>query len=244
LFLLILSFYQNSLKTEIISITDDQGVLDIRGGKYDSVLLLNGALIQFTYLREIVSTWRYQIAKGLTGEWILSNKEYQSLVRAGALSNKPLSIQFQYLIQFLCRGRYRLELSHLEPHIAVHELSFETHGLPPDFEGYFDHDTYGGMKEVIETQAIFKEEIVIQYEQLITKGLEPIVILLQANGSENSFLIDGHHKITAYRRLGVPVKCLQVTKLDATKIRKSEGVDFIRMFSANAEFEKRYLTKV
>lgn len=214
-----------------------KGVLSIKGRKYGSALFLNGELIQFTFLREIGTLWRYQVAKRIKALDIIKEKNFSSLVRSGSLTSAPLSNQFNYIIQILETGKYLLELTSLDN-------SIESVEMYNDSGEYFNYDTYGGMVDIIETQVNFKESIIEEYIQLIQKGYEPIVILLKSKGSQNAFIIDGHHKFAAYGRLKKDARCFIISKVDSKKIKQSDGIEYIEKLSPpNKEYKNRFLER-
>ena len=70
-------------------------------------------------------------------------------------------------------------------------------------------------------------------------------LLLKVKGSENTFIIDGHHKFSAYGRLKKNAKCLMITKLHSEKINKEEGVEFIeKVKPENSEYKKQFINRL
>ena len=223
---------------EIVNIDNGNGVLEIKGGKYDSALFLNGELIQFTFLREIGSTWRYQIAKGIKNSDIIREKSFSNFVKYGFLTSEPLSNQFDYILNCLTDGKYQIELTEIDSDIGIVEID-------ENVDGYYSSDTYEGMIEIIETQYEFEEKIVEEYLELVEKGNKPITILLKSKDSENTFIVDGHHKFAAYGRLKKNAKCLIITKLDCETINKEEGISLIENTNIrNTEYKKRFLERI
>ena len=223
---------------EHVNIENGNGTLEIKGEKYDSALLLNGDLIQFTFLREIGSTWRYQIAKGIKESDLISEQKFSNFVKYGFLTSEALSSQFEFILSCLTDGKYEIELTEIHSDTGVVEIH-------ENIDDYYNSDVYGGMTEIIETQSEFNENVVDEYIELIKKGNEPILILLKVKGSENTFIIDGHHKFTAYGRLKKNAKCLIITKLNSKKINKEEGIEFIRKVKPeNSEYKKQFINRL
>ena len=223
---------------EIVNIENGNGTLEIKGGKYDSALFLNGDLIQFIFLREIGSTWRYQIAKGVKESDLISEQNFSNFVKYGFLTSKSLLSQFNFILSCLIVGKYELELTEIDSDTGMVEIN-------ENVDGYYSFDTYGGMTEIIETQSEFDEKVVDEYMELIKKGNEPILILLKVKDSENTFIIDGHHKFSAYGRLKKNAKCLMITKLDSKKINKEEGIEFIeKVKPENSEYKKQFINRL
>jgi len=201
-------------------------------------LIRGGELIQFTFLREIGSTWRYQIARGIKNSDIIGEQSFSNFVKYGFLTPELLSNQFEYILNCLTDGKYQIELTEIDSDIGIVEID-------ESVDGYYYSDTYGGMIEIIETQSEFDEKIVDEYQELIKKGNEPILILLKSKDSENIFIIDGHHKFAAYGRLKKNAKCLMITKLDCELIDKEEGISLIeKTKSRNIEYKNRFLERI
>ena len=153
---------------EEISIERSGGPIELLGGKHESALLLNGELIQFTFLREVGSTWRYQIAKNLAENDIIEDVRFQNFVKYGFLQSDSLESQFSYITNKLATGHYRLEIKHIDTGIELIEPCLN----PLNFiskSNYFQFDTYGGIVEVIGTQQHIEESIIEEYIELIKK---------------------------------------------------------------------------
>ena len=225
------------MKPEIINITSREGPLEIIGGRYDSALLLNGELIQFTYLREIGSTWRYQVARGIRENEFIGEKKFRNFVKYGYLNNDTLSDQFSYILKLLSAGKYQIEITALKQEIGSLDIKEE-------FDDHYCFDSYGGMEEVLETQSAYNEAIIQSYVGLINQGQEPIVILLKTHRSQNTFLIDGHHKFAAYKRLKESARCLLITKLNSQKIDKTKGLGYLEKYNSNTEYRNRFLDRI
>jgi hypothetical protein len=158
---------------EKVIIETDNGILEIIGGKYDSALFLKGQMIQFTFLREIGSTWRYQIAKSISEANIFEDRAFSNFVKFGYLSLDPLSIQFDYIINKLGRGKYEIELITLQKDIYLTEFYDNTNE-------YAHNDTYGGSDTLIETQSEYDEQTINEFINLISKGNKPVMVLLSS----------------------------------------------------------------
>jgi len=60
--------------------------------------------------------------------------------------------------------------------------------------------------------------IVEKYKNNIQKGARPICVLLKLKDSWSIFVLDGHHKLTAYSQLKINPQVLVISKLDNHKI--------------------------
>lgn len=100
-------------------------------------------------------------------------------------------------------------------------------------------------------RSALKEEYIKLYQQMITNGDRPRILMLGMyqrgipetvkRGAKNmhsfmaGFVLDGHHKVAAYRRAGVPAKFLTIVSMKASKyfLLKEEGSN------SQARFESR-----
>lgn len=214
-------------------ISSTNGPLEIKGDERDTALLLNGELMQFTYLREIGSTERYQVARGIQEADLIAENRFRNFVKYGFLNHDALSIQFSDLLQLLAQGQYQLEITLLDKDIP----SFDTE---PEVEDYYCFNSYGGLVDIIETQAGFDKGIVQSYRELIKTGHQPLVVLLKTSRSHDTFVIDGHHKLRAYRSLKRDIKCLLITRLNSPEIDTKEALEYLKLGKCNTEYRNWY----
>ncbi|WP_190922598.1 hypothetical protein [Hymenobacter armeniacus] len=130
--------------TEDITIERPGGPIQLLGGKHASALLLNGKLIQFTFLREVGSTWRYQIAKNITETDIIAENQFRNFVKYGFLQAESIQSQFAYIINKLAIGKYRVAIEYIDAGIELLEPCLTSQNFTPKSD-YFHFDTYGAL---------------------------------------------------------------------------------------------------
>lgn len=222
---------------EIIHIENPKGVLRLKGDNDDSVLYLDNIPIQFTWIREIGSTWRYQIAKSIRESDLIKDSRFRQFVRFGYLTSDSISQQFDYIIKILYSGKYELALDYLSQDLGLIENTTES-------DDYYSFDTYGGLDDIIETQSVYDEEIINEYRINIEKGAEPIMVVFTSNESKNKFILDGHHKYIAYSRLKKKPRALIIRQLKTDAIDKEEAEKVFRVSKCkNKDYKVRYLNK-
>lgn len=222
---------------ETVHIENPNGILRLKGDKYDSILYLNDIPIQFTWIREIGSTWRYQIAKSINESDLIKDESFRHFVKFGCLSTDTFAQQFDYILKMLSSGKYELSIDYLSQDLELVVSDSES-------KDYYSFDTYGGLEDIIETQSEYYEELINDYIKLIQKGTEPIIIVLTSIGSENKFILDGHHKYLAYSRLKKNPRIFTITQLDSDKIDNDEAMSIFDISNCkNQDYKKRYLDK-
>jgi hypothetical protein len=223
--------------TEKVNIENPNGVIRLKSDKFDSILYLNGIPIQFTWIREIGSTWRYQIAKSIEESDLILDNKFRQFVKYGYLSSDSLIRQFDYIIKTLSSGEYELKIDDLSYDLELVENVNETNE-------YFTYDSYGGLDDIIETQSGYNEVIINEYINIIRNGAEPIMVVLTTKNSDNRFIIDGHHKFIAYSRLKKNPRALIITKLNSDLIDKEEALNVFKVSNCkNRDYKNRYLNK-
>ena len=219
---------------ERIHISPPGGPIDILGQKTDSSLLIDEVPYQFTFLREIGSTWRYQIAKSINELDLLEDRSFSNKMKYGFVEDGSLSDSFKYILDLLAPGEYELELTTIDHEIELLEI-WDDNG------SYNQTDTYGGMVEIIATQSYFDEQVINEYEGLINEGNAPVMVLFTADTIDDNYLIDGHHKFVAWSRLKKDARALQITRIKPAKIKKNLGLQLMdQCGQINKEYLKRY----
>lgn len=202
---------------ETIHIENPEGLLRLKGDENDSILYLNKIPIQFTWIREIGSTWRYQISKSIEESDLIKDYKFRQFVRFGYLTSCSISQQFDYLIKLLYSSEYELTIDYLSKDIGLIEGTAES-------DGYYSFDTYGGLDDIIETQSAYDENTINEYIESIGKGIEPIMVVLTSTDSKNKFILDGHHKFIAYSRMQKNPRALIIKQLNTELIEKEEHI--------------------
>ncbi|MFC3493271.1 hypothetical protein [Glycomyces rhizosphaerae] len=73
---------------------------------------------------------------------------------------------------------------------------------------------------------------IYEYCQMIKRGDRPLVLTLRASPPEDeddavAFVVDGHHKLEAYRRTGVAPHCLDIAALDGDRVCDARDLETV-----------------
>ena len=208
--------------TESINIYNGNGKIKIKGNATEAHLFINQKPQIGTFLTEIGTTWRYLIGTEITCGLLQENYEYEDLVCNGKVdANLSLHEQFNFILKLLSNGNYQLDFC---------KFPFNVNFLPANSlknsRPYYD--TYGGLVDIIETQTFIDRNIIEKYKSKIINGQEPIPILLTIQNSTSVFILDGHHKINAYRELKKNPKALIISKIGNKDFDLNEGVTIMK----------------
>jgi hypothetical protein len=182
------------------------GVLEIIGNPLESILFMRGIPIQYSWYAERGTTMRYHLVKGIEkGALHLTSRMDDSLKR-GIKSESDFMTISDYFNQLFLFGTY--EYGCYE--VGSNGASFV---LFPESNGYSGFESYGGMLEYTATQSSICDDIVDNYKEQILRGSRPIVVLLHVENSWMFYVIDGHHKLSAYRKANIEAHAMIITKI-------------------------------
>jgi hypothetical protein len=217
---------------KIVEIQGENGVLEVVGNPQETILYLREKPIQYSWLAEIGSTWRYHIAQGLAQQAIPLHKGMEEQLRRGINNEGEFLGVSEYFNQFLKQGTYEYGYYELTEHLDY--IPF------PETEVYQSFDYYGGLINFASTQNFINRTLVKQYKEHIVKGSRPVVILLQIENSWIFHVLDGHHKFYAYQEAKIKPYAIIITKFDKEYRSVEEALALARqMGCTNLEYLTR-----
>jgi len=154
-------------------------------------------------MRELGSTQRYQIARGLNSKIVYVNGGIEYLLKTGISNEGDFLAVTEYFNQYLKYGNY--EYGFYEMCTGMYWVDI------PSNERFESFDYYGGMIHLSPTQNSIDYELVEKYKQEILKGVKPTMVLIHVLNSWMFYILDGHHKFHAYRNAGVAPQAIIIT---------------------------------
>lgn len=202
------------LRTEYVMVNTD-GPLDVRGDDFDTALFVAGQPAAYFW-----SDFNGSIGQNLVRSSATNPHEAVQRFRdsvAGARTAESIVDSFPELLSILAAGEYKLELEEMSPDTYVVDFGSDMTNF------------YAGFGALLATQprTSLHEETVRDYDRRLADGDRPVVVTLTGGSSWADFVIDGHHKLQAYRRSGVPIRRLAIIKLNPQPVQLAEVVDLI-----------------
>lgn len=208
------------------------GVIAIEGNAQESILYLRDKPIQYSWLAEIGSTWRYHIAQGLNKQSVTLNREIERILKTGIQNEGDFLGITEYFINFLKYGKY--EFGYFE---LFEDLSWVE--IPKD-ENYNSFDYYGGSFDISPTQNKIDNQLVEVYKENILKGSKPSMIIIHVENSHMFYILDGHHKFKAYKQANKKPHAILITKIGNKDRSAKESIDLAKSMSCtNKDYLKR-----
>jgi len=136
---------------------------------------------------------------------------------------ETLEHHFSDVLCLLTPGCYFLNLEEIGSDAYVVDLMAEQQS-DLEFESF-----YPGFGAMIATQPIkeLSSKRVRGLVERIQGGARPVVITLCAEGAWGEFIIDGHHKISAYRQANVPAMRLNIVRRNSRRLSIEDILNFI-----------------
>lgn len=193
--------------TEAITRTDGLSFFDIRGDGFDTMLFVNGQPIGMNWYDCGGSIAQYLVRAGVANRNAkLAHLRY--LVAGNLLVNQPLSTQLWDLLELFAPGDYSLTFIPCCPDSAHHDFS-----KAQEFSQHYDWFYPFGRDFVFTrpSESLSEDQIAFHAQQ-IANGLRPIAITANVADGQCDYVIDGHHKLVAYRRANVDPAIINICR--------------------------------
>jgi uncharacterized protein (TIGR02996 family) len=210
------------VRLDLRLLREGRGLIDVRGGQEDTVLLVEGKPVALNWDDCRGSVGQYLVFTGHTGRGDYM-RQLAELVAGEVDESRPLADQIEPLLTLFAAGTYSVIYT---PSSAVESwATFEYSNLSSanrELVEYYPAE----QRILICTQAreSLNEERVAYYRKLIRAKQRPIVLTTSAEGTWCEFVIDGHHKLEAYVRQRVKPNILSIERWQAPAITLEEGL--------------------
>lgn len=219
-------------RIELFELADGLSFIDVRGGADGSLLLVDGKPISLHWCDCEGSVAQYLVRAGSTD---CENKlrMIRHVLDGNINSGQPISAQILPFLELFVPGLYKLQQQQCYEGWACVEFdsswdSATSHG------GFYPFDS-----TLIFTQSVdsLNQERVDHYALAITNGARPIALTATSNTAWCDFVLDGHHKLQAYKLVNVRPEIISVSRLNAPALASDT---FTCWFDANHPLADHY----
>jgi hypothetical protein len=206
--------------SETCHLSQSKGILHLKGNSNQSVLYVKKQARAITFYVYGNTIWQYYAGREIHEELLPNFYQYEEIVNQGKIDlQQPLAMQFEPVLALLTNGYY--ELQYKEWHTIKIFSTFSRKATT------CDTDFYPFGNEILATQTHLDKFTVENYKTQIRSGKRPITVLLHHKEADHYFIIDGHHKLHAYKELEIKPFILLISKLDCKDISKQESIDIL-----------------
>jgi uncharacterized protein (TIGR02996 family) len=213
------------IRQELVFLDEGKGLLEVRGGQEETVLLVEGKPVALNWDDCCGSIGQYLVFTGHTcgSEYV---RQLRGFVAGKVDEGRSLAEQIAPLLALFVPGTYCLIYapSAVVESIGVHQYSYQS-SANQELLGYYPFEECNLV--CTQTRETLNEERVAFYREQIRARQRPIVLTTSAEGAWCEFVIDGHHKLEAYTRQGVNPAILSIVLWEAPAISLEEGIRFL-----------------
>ena len=205
------------LRKEDVVIGAPGGPLDVHGDETEAALLVNEKITAFNWCT-YEGTVGQRLVRLTSQDCDVSLRAFFQSVETPVPPHQSLVAHFAEILALLAAGSYTLFLEEIPADAYVVEIEDE-----PE-EGMEQTGFYAGFGAMIATQPVARLSAAV-VERLTADmhgGARPVVLTLAAAGGWCEFIIDGHHKLSAYRRAGIPALRLHIMKRGSERLPLTE----------------------
>src|SRR5262245_42559113 len=209
----------NGTDSEEYLLEDGEGLIDVRGDNFDSGLLVGGAPVAFYWSDCEGSIAQYLVRSRDTTGLSERLRALRHVAGGGLDPHAPLAPQVRHLLALFPSGRYRL--SYL-PENPWDIIDYDTR-----FSYSADRDSFYPVNDVLITTRpsdTLRRERVEFFHQRIAAGERPVVFAAGVPDGYGAFVLDGHHKLQAYRQLQISPAVLLILKAAPDPIALADGL--------------------
>ncbi|NHQ88429.1 hypothetical protein HA050_20215 [Iodobacter sp. HSC-16F04] len=210
------------IRREAFTVTSMGGLLDVRGDDFEAALLVGGKIRVFQW-SDCRGSVGQNLVRKISTDKTRSELSFRKSVEVEVSGDYPLGVHFSEILNVLAIGEYALVLEEIPADAYVVDLTDKSEN------GLEVTSFYPGFGALIATQPLssLSAAHVNHLAQDIQNGARPTVITLCTDGAWGEFIIDGHHKLPAYRIAGIPVRRLNIVRLNNDRLPLAEILNFV-----------------
>ena len=212
----------NGAIPEEFVLEDGEGLIDIRGDGFDFGLLVGGEPVAFIWAD----------CHGSIGEYLIRSRDTSNLsgrlramrqVAGGELNPEtPLHVQIRPLLALFTNGRYQLVYQDEANGFQIRSYD-KRFSYARDGENFYPEPPLLVMTQPMD---LLRRDRIDFFRERIAAGIRPIVFAATLGRALDAFVLDGHHKLQAYRELEVLPAVLFIVKVTPDPIPLEDGVRF------------------
>lgn len=211
-------------RQDLVTVADGKGLIEVRG-QSEAVLLVEGKPVALNWYDLKGSVGQYLVFTGHTRGADYAH-QLRKFVDGAPDESRYLAEQIEPLLALFAPGTYSIEYTPSEAGEPVYtiECLSPAHAAQELFEYYPVRCRNLVCTQVSESLDAGRVEF---FRERIRAGFRPVVLITSAERTYGDFVIDGHHKLAAYRQERVQPAILSITREGAPEISLSEGLGWL-----------------
>jgi len=212
-------------RSELINVIDGTGRLQVRGTIWAFGLFVDDQPVaaNWDYGAGSIGQCFYRVADCSLEQ---SAAMARDAVRDASPPDRPLADRFWPLLNQLASGAYRLDYDEAGSGLDFEELKYTSDmATSGRFNEYVNYSPFD--RRLLPTQSTDTRDqpCLLDWAVAIESGQRPTVITTMIDGADSEFILDGHHKLDAYKLAGVQLRRLAIVPLTPPPIRSQDWPD-------------------
>lgn len=194
-------------RSEEFTIEDGSAFLDIQGSDFDQLLCGEGKPVALAWPDCAGSICQY-LARAGTPCPSPKLESLRHILDGNLQDDVPLYAQLYPFLELLAPDTYTITY-----YDAVEQYDLFT--FEESWDPARDHDNFypwGHSLVLTRPSDLLSRQRILHWGKAIAAGQRPIAITLSMQGSDCEFVVDGHHKLIAYRELEAHPALLRITR--------------------------------
>ncbi len=197
---------------EFVDLANANGIIDVRGDDFGSVLLVEGNAIALNWCDCAGSVAQYMARAGAM-DYEENLRALRYTLEGHLLDNVPLSSQLHSFLGLLVSGRYRLQY-----HSGVSDVEMIEYKANLDPTAHDHFYPFGSVLICTQPTDTLNQDRVAHYVKAIHSGQRPIAISAAVEKGWCDFVLDGHHKLQAYKATKIAPPLISICRVGAPRL--------------------------
>lgn len=199
-------------RSETVNLTDTYSLIDIQGNGFDSALLFRGKAIALNWSDCGGSVYQYLARAGVT-DYEESLRDLRYILDGNFNEDIPISSQIHSFLKLFVPGEYLLNYKQSYSEYDLIEFN-STWSPEKDSDGFYP---FGDVLVFTQPSDLLNPDRVNHFVESIRNGRRPIALTATVPGGWCEFVLDGHHKLQAYKITQVLPTLISICRVDAPK---------------------------
>ena len=209
------------------------GRIEVRGDDFDAVLLIDGQPILMHWHDCSGSIMQYLLAMEPTPDLNNGLSEMHHFLNYGWHESMPIEPQILPILKLFANGTYTLMVE------DARDIYFDDLDIPSEYHTY---PCWAGTLFTTLATSKLNQDAVELHSERISAGHRPCVIATARFDMETEifcrYVIDGHHKLAAYQKLGIIPRLCTIVHQAPPKILASKGREYTRRSQWHSHYKK------
>ena len=223
--------YASNMQSESITLRETLNLVDVRGGDFDTLILSRGKPLAINWHDCAGSVAQYLVRAGVS-DYEDELASLRHVLDGNIDPDAELVPQIELFLQLLAPATYTLAIDSfnisdmIEPHAEWNPAK--------DYDNFYPIDT-----TLVLTQptSSLNDTTIKEYVAKIKSGKRPIVLAVTTKDAWCNYVIDGHHKLVAYRKLNTKPTVLSAYRMSPPPLPRDT---FTEWFPANHPLASHY----